>query len=74
MQCVKNAHEDPINDVDYNPNKPYHVVQTASARSPAPPLTRVSPQVTCGEDRQVRFWDLRKPSDPLKLIRKHTHW
>lgn len=30
--------------------------------------------VTAGHDRRIRFWDLRKPNLPLKILTGHTHW
>eukprot|EP00904_Undaria_pinnatifida_P001409 jgi/Undpi1/11269/HiC_scaffold_30.g13567.m1 len=30
--------------------------------------------VTCGEDRLIKFWDLRKPNAPVKNIIGHDHW
>lgn len=54
-QGVRDAHEGTVRDVDYNPNKPYHVVSG-------------------GEDRKVRFWDLRKADRPLRTLAKHSHW
>ena len=34
------------------------------------------PQVllTCGNDRSVRFWDLRNTKAPLKVLSGHSHW
>ncbi|CAM9344998.1 unnamed protein product, partial [Hapterophycus canaliculatus] len=29
---------------------------------------------TCGEDRLIKFWDLRKPNAPVKTILGHDHW
>uniref|UniRef100_A0A6A7GAG6 Protein TSSC1-like n=1 Tax=Hirondellea gigas TaxID=1518452 RepID=A0A6A7GAG6_9CRUS len=55
-QHIENAHRQLIRDIDYNPNKPYHIV-------------------TGGEDRAVKFWDLRKSSHPLIVLSgSHTHW
>lgn len=30
--------------------------------------------VTASQDRRIKFWDLRKPSLPLKILTGHTHW
>lgn len=29
---------------------------------------------TCGEDRLIKFWDLRRPNAPVKTIVGHDHW
>ena len=29
---------------------------------------------TAGNDRRVKFWDLRSPKQPLKILTGHTHW
>lgn len=29
---------------------------------------------TCGEDRLIKFWDLRRPNAPVKIIVGHDHW
>jgi WD40 repeat protein len=29
---------------------------------------------TAGNDRRIKFWDLRKPKLPLKILTGHTHW
>jgi WD40 repeat protein len=78
---IEKAHEDIIRDIDYNPNKPYHVVTAGVASS------FLHARVACGserrvavclhasgEDRRVRVWDLRKPQKPLKILGGHTHW
>ncbi|GBG32745.1 Nuclear distribution protein PAC1-1 [Hondaea fermentalgiana] len=52
---IDGAHKLGVRDLDYNPNKPYHLV-------------------TGGEDRRVKFWDVRKPDQPLKVILAHDHW
>ncbi len=30
--------------------------------------------ISCGDDRKVRFWDLRKPSAPVQSLEGHSHW
>lgn len=30
--------------------------------------------VTCGEDRLVKFWDLRRTSVPVRALAGHSHW
>lgn len=30
--------------------------------------------VTSGEDRLVKFWDIRKPDRPMKVLLGHSHW
>eukprot|EP01127_Copromyxa_protea_P023044 TRINITY_DN852_c0_g1_i1.p1 TRINITY_DN852_c0_g1~~TRINITY_DN852_c0_g1_i1.p1 ORF type:complete len:357 (+),score=43.06 TRINITY_DN852_c0_g1_i1:1439-2509(+) len=30
--------------------------------------------VTGGDDGKIKFWDLRKPTDPVKTFYKHAHW
>ncbi|CAM9691124.1 unnamed protein product, partial [Sphacelaria rigidula] len=30
--------------------------------------------VSCGEDRLIKFWDLRNPQAPVKSIVGHDHW
>lgn len=30
--------------------------------------------VTGGDDGKIKFWDVRKPSDPVKVFYKHSHW
>jgi WD40 repeat protein len=31
--------------------------------------------VSCGDDRSVKFWDVRKPGAPVKVVpRAHSHW
>lgn len=30
--------------------------------------------VTCGDDRTVKFWDLRKLEQPLLTLMGHSHW
>lgn len=52
---ISNAHNDTILSVDYNPNKPFHIV-------------------TAGEDRLAKLFDIRKPTQPLKILGGHTHW
>lgn len=52
---IENAHSHRIRDIDYNPNKPFHVV-------------------TCGEDRRIKFFDLRKSKSPLMTLSGHSHW
>jgi WD40 repeat protein len=52
---IANAHEDLVKDVDFNPNKPFHLL-------------------SCGADRRVRLWDLRKPGEALKTLCSHSHW
>eukprot|EP00494_Astrolonche_serrata_P005664 UN05681 len=52
---IKNAHNDLILSVDYNPNKPYQIASS-------------------GRDRVVKFWDLRKPKHPIKVLSGHNHW
>ena len=29
---------------------------------------------TCGDDCLVKFWDLRKASEPVKRLSGHSHW
>ncbi len=29
---------------------------------------------TCGEDRLIKFWDLRRPNAPVKTVVGHEHW
>ncbi|XP_037084923.1 EARP and GARP complex-interacting protein 1-like [Pollicipes pollicipes] len=29
---------------------------------------------TCGDDCRVKFWDIRKPTEPLQVIADHSHW
>ncbi|KAF0297261.1 EARP-interacting [Amphibalanus amphitrite] len=29
---------------------------------------------TCGDDCRVKFWDIRKPTAPLKVLVDHSHW
>ncbi|KAF0313094.1 EARP-interacting [Amphibalanus amphitrite] len=29
---------------------------------------------TCGDDCMVKFWDIRKPTAPLKVLVDHSHW
>lgn len=30
--------------------------------------------VTCGDDRQIKFWDVRKLDEPLMTLMGHSHW
>ena len=30
--------------------------------------------VTCGHDRLVKVWDLRRPSAPVRTMGGHSHW
>ena len=30
--------------------------------------------LTTGDDRKIKFWDLRKPDKPLVVLCGHTHW
>ena len=30
--------------------------------------------ISCGDDRKVKFWDLRKPSVPVQTLEGHSHW
>ena len=34
------------------------------------PLTMIS----CGDDRKIKFWDIRNLSAPVKILAGHTHW
>lgn len=55
IRRIDGAHRLGVRDIDYNPNKPYHLV-------------------TAGEDRRIKFWDVRKPDQPLKVVVAHNHW
>ena len=52
---VENAHSQYVRDIDFNPNKQYHVMSG-------------------GDDCRVKFWDIRNPKLPLKVIKDHSHW
>jgi hypothetical protein len=30
--------------------------------------------MTCGDDCRVKFWDVRKPTECLKILSDHSHW
>jgi WD40 repeat protein len=30
--------------------------------------------LTCGDDRKLKIWDLRKPEKPLVTLCGHSHW
>jgi WD40 repeat protein len=52
---IDNAHPPYVRDIDYNPNRQYHLM-------------------TCGDDCRVKFWDVRKPNECLKILTDHSHW
>lgn len=29
---------------------------------------------TCGDDGMAKFWDLRRASEPVKILSGHSHW
>ncbi len=29
---------------------------------------------SCGDDCKTKFWDIRKPTEPLKTLSNHSHW
>jgi WD40 repeat protein len=53
--AIDNAHSPYVRDVDFNPNRQYHLM-------------------TCGDDCRVKFWDVRKPNECLKVLTDHSHW
>jgi WD40 repeat protein len=52
---IDNAHSPYVRDIDYNPNRQYHLM-------------------TCGDDCRVKFWDVRKANECLKILTDHSHW
>jgi hypothetical protein len=30
--------------------------------------------MTCGDDCRVKFWDVRKANECLKILTDHSHW
>ena len=30
--------------------------------------------MSCGDDCRVKFWDVRKPTECLKILSDHSHW
>lgn len=30
--------------------------------------------VSCGDDCKTKFWDIRKPTECLKVLNDHSHW
>lgn len=30
--------------------------------------------VTAGDDRKIKFWDMRKPEKPIVVLSGHSHW
>ena len=55
VYMIENAHGQHVRDLDFNPNKQYHLV-------------------SCGDDCRTKFWDVRNPSQPVKVVSEHSHW